>query len=165
MSSFTDTLSTPIGRTAALSFLLTLVFLFFAGIIPLAENTDDAFYSFLYQDLEKAEGDRFNWYLVILESILLSLSYLFMLIFFGSMAEIRNNLPSWGEAFLSTFITLVLTFFFINLSVEGSIAGTDASSGFNHFTESMRRATFIFTIIGIILMTLYMIKSEPVEDR
>ncbi|MFV2013950.1 MAG: hypothetical protein ACC656_00845, partial [Candidatus Heimdallarchaeota archaeon] len=94
-----------------------------------------------------------------LEAITLSLFYLFSLIFVGSLTELRNNLPSWNEVFVSGTVTLILAFFFPRFSVGGGIRGTEGATGFNHFTPDMQLHVFLLTILGIILMTLYVMKS------
>ena len=149
----------PLKKTLLFSAVISLILFWVAFILPILENTETAWYSILYKDLNIPEEDRYNITLVLLEAITLSLFYLFSLIFVGSLAELRNNLPSWNEVFVSGTVTLILAFFFPRFSVGGGIRGTEGSTGFNHFTPDMQLHVFLLTILGIILMTLYVMKS------
>ncbi len=161
MSSISEQLiQNPTGRTAIFSLLIALFLFFLAWIIPLANITGGEWYDFLYKDVELPENERFNWALMIIETLLFTIFYLFLVIFFGSLAELRNNLPSWGEVFISAVITLGLAYFLPRFSTSGTIEGTESESGFNHFTGDMQIAVFWLTLLGIILMTLYIIYSD-----
>lgn len=149
----------PLKKTLLFSAVISLIFFWLAFILPILENTEDGWYNFLYSDLETPEADRYNITLVLLETLALTMFYLFSLIFFGSLAELRNNLPSWNEVFVSGSLTLIMAFFFPRFSVGGGIGGTEASTGFNHFTSDMQLHVFLLSIVGIILMTLYVMKS------
>jgi hypothetical protein len=149
----------PLKRTLLFSAVISLIFFWLAFTLPILENTEGKWYDFLYEDLNTPEEDRYNLALVILETLALTFFYLFSLIFVGSLAELRNNLPSWNEVFVSGTVTLILAFFFPRFSVGGGIGGTESSTGFNHFTSDMQLSVFLLTIVGIILMTLYVMKS------
>ena len=155
----------PLKRTLLFSSILALALFWLAFTLPILEDTDDAWYSFLYKNLEIPEEDRYNLPLVIVETLALSFFYLFMLISVGSMAELRNNLPSWNEVFVSGSVTLILAFFFPKFSVQGGFAGTESSSGNNHFTSDMQLSVFFFTLLGIIIMTWYVINSASENDK
>ena len=155
----------PLKKTLLFSAVISLILFWVAFTLPILENPQDEWYSFLYKDLNTPEEDRYNFTLVILETIALSLFYLFSLIFVGSLAELRNNLPSWNEVFVSGTVTLILAFFFPRFSVGGGIRGTESSTGFNHFTSDMQLSVFLLTIVGVFLMTLYVMKSsQPNEE-
>ncbi len=164
-SSSSSLFDNPLKRTLLFSTLIALILVWIAGILPLLEDTENAWYSFLYKDLEIPEEDRYNFVLVMVETLALSFFYLFMLIAVGSLAELRNNLPSWNEVFVSGSVTLILAFFFPRFSVRQGIAGTESSSGFNHFTSSMQTSVFFFTLLGIILLTWYVMKSAPENEN
>ncbi|MHA2090590.1 MAG: hypothetical protein ACW98K_07000 [Candidatus Kariarchaeaceae archaeon] len=146
----------PTGRTAMLSLLIALFLSLFAWVIPIATLEGDPWYSFLYEQ---------SWLLVFVESLLFTLFYFFALIFFGSLQELRNNLPSWGEVFISAIITLGLAYFLPRFTTGGTVQGTTQESGVSHFSSSMQTAVFWFTAIGIILMTLYVIYSGENEEE
>lgn len=155
----------PLKKTLLFSAVISLILFWVAFTLPLLENTEDAWYNFLYKDLNTPEEDRYNITLVLLETLALSLFYLFSLIFVGSLAELRNNLPSWNEVFVSGTVTLILAFFFPRFSVGGGIEGTESSTGFNHFTSDMQLSVFLLTIVGIFLMTLYVMKSSQDNEE
>lgn len=155
----------PLKRTILFSTLLAAALFLLALTLPILEDTDDVWYSFLYEDLDKPEADRYNFALVLVETLALSFLYLFTLIAVGSLAELRNNLPSWNEVFVSGAVTLILAFFLPRLSVGGGLAGTESSKGNNHFTTSMQTHVFLLTILGIIMLTWYVMKSAPENEN
>ncbi|MHA2250838.1 MAG: hypothetical protein ACXAD7_10760 [Candidatus Kariarchaeaceae archaeon] len=160
MSSLSEQLfQSPTGRTVIFSFIVAAFLFLLAWVIPLASLDGDPWYGFLYKDTTLPETDRFNWSLVLIESFLFTLFYLFILIFFGSLAELRNNLPSWGEVIISAIITIGFSYFLPKFTTSGTVEGTERSTGANHFTGEMQTVVFWFTILGIILMTLYVIYS------
>ncbi|MHA2250791.1 MAG: hypothetical protein ACXAD7_10525 [Candidatus Kariarchaeaceae archaeon] len=166
MSSVSEQLfQSPTGRTAIFSFLIAAALFLFAWVIPLASLDGDPWYDFLYKDVTLPEEDRFNWGLVLVESLLFTLFYLFILIFFGSLAELRNNLPSWGEVVISAIITVGFAFFLPKFTTSGSVEGTENETGANHFTGPMQTAVFWLSVLGIILMTLYVIYSGKDQEE
>ncbi len=155
----------PTGRTAVISFILAAFFFIVAWFIPLVDPTVQNWYSFLYKDISLPEDERFNWYLVIIESLLFSLFYLFSVIFLGSIADLRNTIPSWFELFVSASITVLISILIPKFGIGGSgISGSGSDTGLNNFTAKMQTAVFWFTILGILLFTLYIIYSAPKEE-
>ena len=72
MSSYEKYVNSEIGRTFLISGLLALILGYLTIIIPLADTVStDPWYSFLYNDVTIAEEDRFNAFLVILETLFL----------------------------------------------------------------------------------------------
>lgn len=149
----------PQGRNALFTGIVALLLVFLAFYIPLVENPA-AWNKFLYKDLTLPEKDRYNIWLVLLETIILTLIYFFTLICLGSYAEFRNRLPSWGEVFTSGIFTIALATFFPRFSVGGGLQGTTASTGYNYFTSSMQWSVFFGTVLGMVLVTLYIMYSE-----
>lgn len=152
MSSILNNLNRPIGRTAIISFLIAAILAVVSIIIPLANpvTASKSWYKFLYNN------GTFNWPLVILESIVLIIMYFFLVVCLGSFAEINNRLPSWGEVIAAIIITLIFALFAPKLSISGQTS----ASVVNNFSSHMQAATFWFTVLGIIIMTLYIIFSE-----
>ena len=166
MSTVNRIFETPIGRTAVISVLIAAFLGIIAILIPLATLENDPWYRFLYLDVELPEDERFNLGLVLLESLVLTLFYLFLTIFMGSLAELQNRLPSWGEVFFAGGVTLIAAFFLTKLGIgDVAIEGSTSALGFNHFTGSMQSSVFWFTFIGMILMTLYLMYSQEPENK
>ncbi|MHA2029423.1 MAG: hypothetical protein ACXAC2_12160 [Candidatus Kariarchaeaceae archaeon] len=149
----------PLKRTLLFSAVIALFLFWLAFTLPILESTENEWYGFMYEDLETPEEDRYNLSLVLLESFVLSLFYLFTLIFVASLADLRTGLAGWNEVFVSGIVTLILAFFFPRFSVGGGVGGTESSTGFNHFTSDMQLSVFFLTLIGIVLLTLYVMKS------
>lgn len=160
-SSYQKYTSTPIGRTVLISGILTLVFAYLSLLLPLAPADNEGFLSFLYKDITLPEEDRFSNSLVFFESLFLSLTFFFFAVALGGRAQVQSQIPSWGQLFISAGMVLILAWLFPQISVgEASLAG-GSGSGFNHFTPEMQSWTFIGTLIGIILFSLYIIYTSP----
>lgn len=158
-------ITNPMGRTALISFLLSLIFAYLSFLLPLAPADNNAWYSFLYSDITLPPEERFNWGLVILESFFFGLFFFFLVVGLGAYAEVQNRLPSWTEFIVAAIITIILSLLLPQISVgEGSV-GEISGSGFNHFTTKMQTAVFFFTLLFMILWTLYIYYSAPNQEK
>jgi hypothetical protein len=164
MSSLNTYFDTPIGRTMVISLLLAAFMFFFALLIPLAPYDENAWYAFLYMDISLDPSDRMNWGLMFLESVLLILLYLFIIIGLGSYAELNNRLPSWGEVATGGIITLLAALLLPQIpGPETTIEGI-GTSGYYHFTSNMQIGVFITTLVGMILVTMYLMYTAPADE-
>ncbi|MDH5401270.1 MAG: hypothetical protein OEZ01_11720 [Candidatus Heimdallarchaeota archaeon] len=165
--SFKDLTNTPTGRTAIISLLLALLMFFFSWLIVLSNPSEEVWYFFIYN--VENEGD-FNWWIVIIESILFTLLYLFLVIFMGNLAELNNQIPTWKEVFYSAAITLITAIFIPKSKVgvfelSDDIGQDSLQTGeiYQNTTETMQWVIVLFAAIGIVLMTLYLMYTEPKE--
>ncbi|MHA2501369.1 MAG: hypothetical protein ACXAE3_00665 [Candidatus Kariarchaeaceae archaeon] len=153
--------STPIGRTVLITGLLSVLFAYLAFLLPLAPADNSGLFSGLYKDVSLPDEDRFNLALVILESLFLSLTFFFLTVALAAQAQVSNQIPSWRELIVSGIIVLIMSWLVPQISVgEATLAG-GSGSGFNHFTPDMQTWTFVGTVIGLILFSLYLIYSTP----
>lgn len=155
----------PRGRSAIFALIIAGVLFIISMLIPLADPSTESWYSGLYMDLSLPEEDRFNWTLVIIESLLFTLFYLFFTVFLGGSAEVRGAVPSWREIFTGVIFTLIFAAFIPRFGISGGIAGGLSDTGVNNFTESMQTAVFWFTVLGIFLMTLYIFFTGPKQEK
>ncbi len=70
-----------------------------------------------------------------------------------------------GEVFISAIITIGLAYFLPRFTTAGNVQGTTQESGVSHFSSSMQTSVFWLTVLGIILMTLYVIYSGENEEE
>jgi hypothetical protein len=154
----------PTGRTAIFSFLIAAFLFLISWFIPLANVAEDSWYSFLYKDVTLPVEDRFNFGLVIIEVILFTLFFFFVVVFLGSMADLRNTLPSYFEIFTAAVISITLAAFIPKIGVTGGVAGTGTDKGVSHFTPDMQTTVIWLTILGILLMTLYLYFTRPADE-
>ena len=129
----------PTGRTVIFSFLIAALLFLVSWFIPLANPGEDSWYSFLYKDLTLPVEDRFNYGLVILEVLLFTFFFFFIVVFLGSMADLRNTLPSYFEIFTAAVISITLAAFIPKIEVTGA-------QGAANFTPDMQSAVFWFSI-------------------
>lgn len=168
MSTYQQLFNTRPGRTSLISGLIAIILLYIAFLIPSAPYDTEAWYFFLYQNVD-IEAENFVWSLVLVESLLLTIIYLFLVIFAGSYAELQNRLPSYGEMLFAGFIALGGALIITQLTVaQGAVQigeGVDPiGAGFRYFNRSMRTTVFFLTLLGIILVTAYIYFTSPNED-
>ncbi len=148
----------PSGRTAIFSFLIAAFLFLISWFIPLANPSEDSWYGFLYRDLTLPVEDRFSTGLVVVETLLFTFFFFFMVIFLGSLADLRNTLPSYFEMFTAAIVTIALALFIPQIEVTGA-------QGASNFTPGMQSGVFWFTLFGIILMVLYIYFTRPTEEE
>lgn len=154
-----------IGRTFVITGILVLIFGYLAVIIPLAPANNNAWYSFLYKDVTLDPADRFNAILVILEALLLTLFYFFLVVALGSYAEVNNRIPSWTELVLAAIISVLLSYLLPQISIgQATLVNNGTGTGTKHFTPKMQLWVFLGTLVGIILSSLYIFYSAPKEE-
>lgn len=147
----------PTGRTVIFSFLIAAFLFLISWFIPLANPGEESWYNFLYKDLTLPVEDRFNWGLVIVEVLLFTLFFFFMVVFLGSLSDMRNTLPSYFEMFTAAVITLTLAAFIPKIEVTGA-------EGAGNFTPGMQTGVFWFSVLGVILMILYIYFTRPADE-
>ena len=147
----------PTGRTVILSFLIAAFLFLISWFIPLANPSEESWYSFLYKDLTLPVEDRFNWGLVIIEAVLFTLFFFFMVVFLGSLTDLRNALPSYFEMFTAAVITFALVIFIPKIGVTGA-------EGAGNFTPEMQTAVLWFSILGVVLIFLYLYFTRPADE-
>lgn len=94
--------------------------------------------------------------LVLIEILLLSLFYFFLLIAIATLSEIRANLPSWGTILLSTIIAFLVTWFVTSIHPRTAQP--------TNFTNGMQWTIFGSLIGVIILSIVYLTLTEPKEE-
>ena len=154
----------PTGKSALISTITAGLFFILSWLIPLAPYEDGKWYLFLYKDITIAAEDRFNWGLVLIEVILFALFFFYLTVALGNYAEIRDSLPGWKELGTAVLITITLAAFVPKFGITGDLSGSASDKGFNHFTESMQTVVFWFTLLGIIIATLYLRYTEPKQE-
>ncbi|MEK9716420.1 MAG: hypothetical protein VW394_06630 [Candidatus Heimdallarchaeota archaeon] len=166
MSSYEKYVNSEIGRTFLISGLMALILGYLTIIIPLADTVStDPWYSFLYNDVTIAEEDRFNVFLVILETLFFVLFYFFFTIALASYKEINDQIPSWGQLFYAGSVTILGSLLIPQLDFQGNVEGTGSGSGYNHFTSSMQTWVAVMTIVGVVLVSLYIYYTETQKSK
>ena len=94
--------------------------------------------------------------LVLIEILLLSLFYFFLLITIATLSEIRANLPSWGTILLSIIIAFLVTWFVTSIHPSEALL--------TNFTTGMQWTIFGCLIGVTILSIVYLALTEPKEE-
>ncbi|MEE9410097.1 MAG: hypothetical protein V3V41_04155 [Candidatus Heimdallarchaeota archaeon] len=118
----------------------------------IAPNWIKGLYFNLNEDPEYKVG------LVIIELLLLSGFYFFLLLALATFSEIRANFPSWGTILISTIISLLVTWFITEIRPAGRGLGTN-------FTNGMQWTIFIGLIVVVILSIVYIFLTEEAEEK
>lgn len=165
MSFMEKYIENPVGRSGLISLIITLGLWVLAGFISLTPWVKGAWYSFLYKDVTIAPEDRYNILLVIIDIVLITISYFYLTVALGNFAELRNSIPGWTEVGTSIIISGVIAFFQPKFTISGKLSGTDKDLGYSHFTPDMQITVFWVSLLMILLTTFYIFKTEPKEGN
>ena len=157
-------LTDPVGRTFIFSGLITMIIYVIMGFVIL-NNKETLERSGLPGFMGVFYTDKLVWELnlglTIFTIIMFSLAYLFMVLAWGSLQEMRNYLPSWGTIFGANILNFVITWFMISLTVgEAALVGSAQSSEITNYTGRMRWIILLFVVIFQALITVYLYYTE-----
>ncbi len=152
MSSLTERyVENPAGRTFVISMSLALVsigLLFYLAV----QNPVETKLGFLYKPLPL---EKSNWALVAVILVLLQITFLALVIGLANREDLFNRVPSWTQIFLPMFITELLAFFIVNVTVTGAISGSEADVGLSNFNKEMSLAIGWGNLALMILWAFY----------
>jgi len=145
------------NRTLLISSIIAIVCLILAILLAsIDQRSAPNWIKGLYFDLNA--DPEYKVGLVILEILLLSGFYFFLLIALATFSEIRANFPSWGTIGISSVIAILVTWFVTSIRPAGKGLGTN-------FTNGMQWTIFIVLIVVIILSIVYIFLTGEDEEE
>jgi len=127
-----------------LSALLILVNLWLA-----LQNPELSGLGWLY--LKEINSTDINWGLMTVFVLISWFTFLFLVIALANRREVNGDIASWGEIFIPAIFVLIVELALTNISIQGT---TDVEA-FKNFSGRMIWVTFLFNLLGIILVTIY----------
>ncbi len=141
------------NRTLLLSGILTVAMIILSLLFAsYSEEESPNWLSWLYLNEYKVG-------LTILQIILLSFMFFFLVIFIATLSEIQASLPSWGSIIFSAIFTFLFTWLVVSIRPAGLAVQETNFSG-----------AMIWTIYGgelfmMILFTLYLYFTETKDKQ
>jgi hypothetical protein len=146
------------NRTLLIGSIVTIACIILAILFAMVDQrTAPEWIKGLYYDLNDPEPP-YKVGLTIIEIILVSVLYFFLLISLATYSEIRAKLPSWGTILISVIITILFTWFITSLHPAGPALPTN-------FTSGMQWTIFGVIIAFMFLSVVYIFLTETPEEE